>query len=428
MCLFLLCLSYVLVAADVKKVAILETVDKAGDISYGIKLQVRSNLTYAITNATGYEGYDRVDVASIMDEHNFQRTGLVSDAQIKKLGEMTGAQYVLIAEAALYDENSIIITAKIIDVETGNVINSAPAAIASRDPEKMQDACISLAKKLMSIDTSFSYSSSTPSAPSKMSSSPNMSVRDVERKNYQDFTENMYGLNMKMVWVEGGSFSMGCTNEQSDCDSDEKRVRRISLDGYWMSTCEVTQSQWEKVMGSSVYQLRDNVNSSWPLYGVGDNYPIYYVSWQEAVEFCSQLSRATGRTYVLPTEAQWEYAARGGNQGDATKYAGSNQIDVVCWYSENGGGETHPVGLKRPNALGLYDMSGNVWEWCSDWYSDGYSTSDLYNPVGAASGSMRVYRGGGIGYKQKYCRVTSRGALSPTRRNGSGGFRVICIP
>ena len=141
-------LSLTAVAQETKKVAILETVDKVGDVPYGIKLQVRMSLTYAISNTPGYEGYDRVDMASIMGEQNFQRTGMVSDAQIKKLGEMTGAQYVLIAEAALYDAQNIIITAKVLDVETGGVANSAPPAWAGKDPEKMQAACVTLAQKL----------------------------------------------------------------------------------------------------------------------------------------------------------------------------------------------------------------------------------------------------------------------------------------
>jgi hypothetical protein len=130
---------------EVKKVAILETVDKVGDVPYGVKLQVRMSLTYAISSTPGYEGYDRVDMSSIMGEQNFQRTGMVSNEQIKKLGDMTGAQYVLIAEAAIYDAQNIIITAKVLDVETGGVANSAPPAFANKDPEQMQTACVTLA-------------------------------------------------------------------------------------------------------------------------------------------------------------------------------------------------------------------------------------------------------------------------------------------
>jgi len=145
---------------EVKKVAILETVDKVGDVPYGVKLQVRMSLTYAISSTPGYEGYDRVDMASIMGEQNFQRTGMVSDAQIKKLGDMTGAQYVLIAEAAIYDAQNIIITAKVLDVETGGVANSAPPAFANKNPEQMQTACVTLAQKLLGKKSGTSTSSS----------------------------------------------------------------------------------------------------------------------------------------------------------------------------------------------------------------------------------------------------------------------------
>ena len=401
---------------NVKKVAILETVDKEGNVPYGVKLQVRMNLTYAINRTPGYEGLDRVDMASIMGEQNFQRTGMVNDAQIKKLGEMTGAQYVLIAEAAIYDAQNIIITAKVLDVETGGVANSAPPAFANKDPEKMQAACVTLAQKLLGKKAgSANYSA-------------NSSGNSYGRNGNQDFTENAWGINMKMVWVEGGEFMMGCTSEQENCGYDEKNVRRVTIDGFYIGMLEVTQSQWEKVMGTSVYQQRDKANTSWPMYGTGADYPMYYVSWEEATEFCRLLSNKTGKTYTLPTEAQWEYAARGGNKADGTKYAGSNMIDAVAWYTDNSGSTTHPCGSKRANALGIYDMSGNVWEWCKDWYSSSYASYDTNNPTGPSSGSDRVSRGCSWNYSATCCRVANRNYNSPGGRNGSLGFRVVCIP
>ncbi len=409
-------LSLTAFAQDAKKVAILETVDKAGDVPYGVKLQVRMNLTYAISNTPGYEGYDRVDMASIMGEQNFQRTGMVSDAQIKKLGEMTGAQYVLIAEAALYDEQNIIITAKVLDVETGGVSNSAPPAFANKNPEKMQEACVTLARKLLGgrSSSSTSYSSSY--------SNSNSYSRG------QDFVENAWDINMKMIWVEGGEFMMGCTSEQSGCGSDEQNVRRVTVDGFYIGMLEVTQSQWEKVVGTSVSQQRNKANSSWSLYGVGPDYPMYYVSWEEAMEFCRLLSNKTGKTYTLPTEAQWEYAARGGKRAESTKYAGSNMIDAVAWYTDNSGNSTHPCGTKRANALGIYDMSGNVWEWCKDWYSSSYTSYDTNNPTGPSSGSVRVFRGGGWGIGASSCRVADRSGNSPGFRGSNLGFRVVLLP
>ena len=243
----------------------------------------------------------------------------------------------------------------------------------------------------------------------------------------RDFTETAYGINMKMIWVEGGDFLMGCTSEQSDCYDDEQNVRRVTVDGFYIGMLEVTQSQWEKVMGTSVYQQRDKADTSWPMRGVGSDNPMYYVSWEEATEFCRLLSNKTGKTYTLPTEAQWEYAARGGKKNEGTKYAGSNSIDAVAWYRYNSGESTHPCGTKRANALGIYDMSGNVWEWCKDWYSS-YMSYDTNNPTGPSSGSYRVYRGGSWYDGAGYCRVTNRNHYSPGNRGYNLGFRVVCIP
>ena len=366
------------VTAQNKKVAILETVDKYDKVPYGVKLQLRSNLTYAISNTPGYEGVDRVDMSSIMGEHNFQRTGMVTQAQIKKLGEMTGAGSVLVAEAAIYDASHVIITAKILNVETAGVENSAPAKVAGTDQRG------------------------------------------------QKIVETAFGINMHMIYVEGGSFTMGCTGDQGgDCKDDESPNRMTTVNSFYIGILEVTQGQWEKVMGTSVYQQRNKANTEWPMTGVGEDYPMYYVSWEEAKEFCARLSRQTGKNYSLPTEAEWEYAARGGNKNEGTKYSGGWSIGDVAWYNGNSGSSTHPCGTKRPNALGIYDMSGNVWEWCEDWYGKSYLQYDNENPKGASSGSGRVLRGGSWYSGARNCRVSNRYFTSPGNRLTSYGFRVV---
>lgn len=405
---------------EVKKVAILETVDKMGNVPYGVLLQVRSSLTYAISSNAGYEGYDRVDMAAITGEQNFQRTGMVSDEQIKRLGEMTGAAYVLIAEAALYDDQNIIIAAKILDVETGGVMSSTPPAVAPKDPTKMAEACIRCSQTLVGGKMPTRTTTTTTYYQTGYASQPAPAAN-------QDFTETAWGINMKMIWVEGGDFLMGCTSEQGNCDSDEQNVRRVTVDGFYIGMLEVTQSQWEKVVGTSIYQQKSKADAS-STYGVGPDYPMYYVSWDEAMEFCRLLSNKTGRTYTLPTEAQWEYAARGGNKNEGAKYAGSNMIDAVAWYTDNSGSSTHIVGSKRANALGIYDMSGNVWEWCKDWYASSYVSYDTNNPVGPSSGSSRVYRGGSWHSNASYCRVAFRYSNSPGNRYSNLGFRVVCLP
>lgn len=403
---------------NVKKIAILEVVDRQNNVDYLNKLMFRSYLTGAITRTPGYEGYDRVDVSSVLGEHDFQRTGMVSDAQIKKIGEFTGAQYVLIAEAAS-NGNKMFITAKIIDVETTRVISTS-GELMDTSEEAMQKGAIGVALKLLGVQGG----GTTNRYPARSSVSSGTEAVG----SGQDFTETAWGINMKMIYVEGGDFLMGCTSEQGSCNNDETNVRRVTLDAFYIGMCEVTQSQWEKVMGTSVSQQRNKVNSSGSLPGVGPDYPMYYVSWEEANEFCRLLSQKTGRTYVLPTEAQWEYAARGGKNAEGTKYSGSNMLDAVAWYDGNSGGTTHIVGTKRANVLGIYDMSGNVWEWCKDWYSDSYVSYDTNNPVGPSSGSRRVSRGGGWFNAAGGCRFAIRSYISPGYRYYNLGFRVVLLP
>ena len=401
---------------EVKRVAILETVDRVGDVNLGVKNLLRQSITFCINRLSGYEGFNRVDMAQITGEQKFQRTGFVSDADIKKLGVMTGAAYVLIAEATMYDATHILVFANLVDVETGKVTNSSIPKVASVDPEEMYKDCAEVAKSLLGV------SENKGKSPSPISGG-------YSHGSGQDFTEDAWGINMKMIWVEGGEFMMGCTSEQGgDCGDSEKNVRRVTVDGFYIGMLEVTQSQWEKVVGTSVSQQRNKLDSSWPLSGVGQDYPMYYVSWDEAMEFCRLLSKQTGRNYALPTEAQWEYAARGGKKADRTKYAGSNMIDVVAWYTDNSGGGTHPCGTKRANALGIYDMSGNVYEWCKDWYSSSYTSYETNNPTGASSGSFRVLRGGCWYHLAGDCRVAFRSNAAPGFRGHILGFRVVCIP
>lgn len=199
----------------------------------------------------------------------------------------------------------------------------------------------------------------------------------------------------EMVYVEGGTFEMG-TTEVNYCGP----VHNVTLYGFHISKYEITQLQWEAVMGTTLEDQQAKSNSSANIFGQGESYPMYFVSWEDAVTFCEKLSEATGETYRLPTEAEWEYAARGGQYKDGTTYAGGNNLGDVAWWEGNSGGSTHPVGQKSPNGLGLYDMSGNVAEWCSDWYDmNYYSESPAVNPQGPSSGDGRhVCRGQDYNY------------------------------
>lgn len=253
-----------------------------------------------------------------------------------------------------------------------------------------------------------------------------------------------------MVKVEGGTFMMGATSEQgSEARDDEKPAHQVTLSYYYIGKYEVTQQLWEYVMkysgtcadGTTMSAYASGVwLGSYPpssSFGVGDYYPAYNVSWEDIVNiFIPRLNKITGRTFRLPTEAEWEYAARGGNKSKGYKYSGSNTIGDVAWYYKNSP-TIHEVGTKTPNELGLYDMTGNVWEWCSDWYgSSYYSLSPSTNPIGPASGSYRVARGGGWNSYAQGCRVSnryyyyygySRDYCDPDDRHGNLGFRLVML-
>ncbi len=218
----------------------------------------------------------------------------------------------------------------------------------------------------------------------------------------------------EMVFVEGGTFTMGATEEQSiEADSDEKPTHRVTVSDFYIGKYEVTQAQWKAIMGSNP--------SNW----TGDNLPVECVSWDDIQTFIQKLNTKTGRKYRLPTEAEWEYAARGGANSKGYKYSGSNNIDNVAWYKNNSGGETHPVGQKQPNELGIYDMSGNVFEWCQDWFSSSYYyNGPQTNPTGPSSGSSRVLHGGSWNGIAIGCRVSNRSNRKPSSRYSIDGFRL----
>jgi formylglycine-generating enzyme required for sulfatase activity len=229
------------------------------------------------------------------------------------------------------------------------------------------------------------------------------------------------GGDIDMVFVMGGIFTMGCTGEQSDCDDVEKPAHKVTVSNFYIGKYEVTQKQWREIMGNNPSKFKNC-----------DNCPVERVSWNKVQKFILKLNQKTGKTYRLPTEAEWEYTARGGastGSARATQYAGSNNIDDVAWYLENSGGKTHPVGQKQPNELSIYDMSGNVREWCSDWYySDYYDNSPRNNPKGPPSSSRRVNRGGSWKNSVKRCRVGYRFNYAPIDRYSSVGFRLVLVP
>ena len=213
------------------------------------------------------------------------------------------------------------------------------------------------------------------------------------------------GVSFKMIAVKGGTFQMGS-------DDGYNAVHQVTLSDYYIGETEVTQELWNAVMGSNPSYFYGNMQR-----------PVETVSWNDCQTFISRLNELTGETFRLPTEAQWEYAARGGYKSKGYTYSGSNAIDDVAWHWYNSDRTTHPVKTKAPNELGIYDMSGNVWEWCSDWYGD-YSSAAQTDPTGPATGYYRVGRGGSWDNDATYCRIAFRGNSTPTNRFSHLGLRL----
>ena len=219
-------------------------------------------------------------------------------------------------------------------------------------------------------------------------------------------------LDIAMVYVSGGTFTMGATSEQdNDAGSNEKPAHSVTLDGYYIGKYEVTQALWKAVMGSNPSKFK------------GENLPVENVSWNDVQEFIQKLNTMTGKNYRLPTEAEWEFAARGGNNSHGYKYSGSNNISKVAWYLDNSDNRTHTVGTKFPNELGIYDMSGNVYEWCQDCYDD-YGNSPQTNPKSTNNRPHRVCRGGSWKSDAKYCRGAFRCSFSLGNKGFNLGFRL----
>lgn len=221
----------------------------------------------------------------------------------------------------------------------------------------------------------------------------------------------------EMIKIEGGTFEMG--DEQGIGNANEQPIHSVTLKTFSIAKTETTVLQWKTYCNATGRKMPEA-----PSWGWIDSHPIVNVSWDDAVAYCDYMSDKTGNLYRLPTEAEWEYAARGGKTSKGFKYSGGQSLDMVGWYEPNSGAKTNPVAQKRANELGLYDMSGNVWEWCQDWYGN-YEATAQTNPRGVKSGSFRVLRGGSWHISATSCHVANRNFNNPSYRHSSYGFRVV---
>ncbi len=363
---------------------------------------VQGSLEEAVDNMSGYVKYDRAMFDKVMKEHNFERSGAVNDNQIKEMGEYAGVDYIFVPSVSS-KSGYINIVVRCIDIKTGESVTRQQ--LSSAEPPEIQKACVKIAERMLGGNSGSDriYTQPRPGG-GNFSSQQGAST----------ITIRVGNVSFDMVKVEAGSFIMGCTGEQGgECYYDESPYHRVTISqDYYIGKFEVTQELYEAVMGVNP--------SNWKAF----DRPVERVSWNDAMEFCAELSRMTGRRFTLPTEAEWEYAARGGRKSTNAKYSGSASVSNVAWYDGNSGNQTHPVGKLRPNELGIYDMSGNVFEWCLDWYGS-YSSASQTDPMGPGSGSSRVLRGGGWGYGARYCRVSNRNGSAPGYRYGYNGFRVV---
>ena len=319
--------------------------------------------------------------------------------------------------AVVYAAPQITISPATIEIKTGKTARfTATSAIPSGQPQN-QDPLWEVTGGCGTIDQNGLFSASRSG-----SCTVTVSLRDNDNKKITDSAavtikaptlDDVVG---DMVQVRGGTFTMGCTTEQeSYCSNSgfDRPAHQVTLGDFYIGSYEVTQFLWKEIMGLNYNPSRNRE----------DNLPVENVRWDDIQTFLERLNDRTGRSYRLPTEAEWEYAARGGNQSTRLIYSGSNTLDDVGWYADNSDGKTQPVGMKQPNELGLYDMSGNVDEWVNDYFSY-YTDGSKNNPTGPEYGLSRVVRGGNSVYYDEAARVSSRGGFSAGSSNSFLGFRL----
>jgi formylglycine-generating enzyme required for sulfatase activity len=343
----------------------------------------------------GYVTVERTDrfLAELNEKQSFQRTGTVDDNQISRLGKDMGVQLVCVVKIGKSGDQ-LFISARLVDVETAALKAAArPVRFTTDDWDGIEKSCEAITASIFGERGAHSVSSGS----SRASSSG----------------DNRHPAEPEMVFVQGGTFWMGCSQEQQgSCEDDESPLHSVTVSDFHIGKYEITQAQWKLIMGNNPSEFK------------GDNLPVETVSWDDVQVFITRLNAATGKRYRLPTEAEWEYAARGGNQSAGYTYSGSHNLHNVGWFTDNSGGKPHVVGTKLPNELGIYDMSGNVLEWCIDWFGS-YPASTQHDPMGVGSGSYRVIRGGGWYFYAQNCRVANRDDYSPDARARFLGFRVV---
>lgn len=373
-----------------KKVAVYVTGE---DVSSAYKKVIGAKMVTGITRSNSFVAVERTAdfLSALSAEQDYQVSGAVKDSQIVKIGQGFGVRYVAVVDVSeLFDE--LFVSARLIDVETGRIIRSFDASSPAEEMSQLVELSDKVAAGL------------TDNAPSAMAPSSSKDGGAPGADGVMTFEAN--GVKFEMVAVEGGEFMMG--SEDSDAAGNEYPVHLEKVADFMIGRTEVTQALWTAVMGTNPSSFQGTV------------LPVESVSWYDCREFLNRLNSITGREFRLPTEAEWEYAAGGGKKSQHFIYSGNNDPIFVAWYSGNSGSTTRPVAGKKGNELGLMDMSGNVWEWTSDLYSDNYN----YPRTGGANGDSRVIRGGSWINAQGMCRITNRSCSMPSGSCNDLGLRL----
>jgi len=422
-----------------------------GDLNQKTMDALCTTILSALEETERFQGIERSEdfLAAINKEISNQRSNNSDDRDIAKFSDRFKADFVCAVLVTEPFDKEYLVNARIIDVKTSRIelTGKATGGINGMgDIEKMADDIVKDMFKKASrqkLDEIFSKKSGSsgsgsggqPAAtPAEKRSEPSTGTpaekrgesstgkpvdnrsgqpagTSVEKRSEPQVVKDEK-FDIDMVLVRGGTFWMGCSGvHNSNCSYDENPIRNITVSNFHIGKYEITQKQWVKIMGANPSKFK------------GDNLPVENVTWIEVQEFISRLNKMTGKKYRLPTEAEWEYAARGGAKSESYLYSGSNNIYDVAWMSENSGGKTHPVGGHKPNELGLYDMSGNVYEWLNDWYGV-YKDTPQTDPKGPDAGQKRVGRGGAWNSSMSACRVSSRAVDSPGNRDPNCGFRL----
>ena len=359
-----------------------------GDADNSDQKVVANTMISALTMSDNYVAVERMNdfINELNKEIDNQTSGAVRDKDIAAIGQRYGAKFVDVIEVSEI-RGEMYIAARMVDVESAAVIASYQNSAPVETMEQLRKLARDVAGRLLGLAPGGS----------------NVSQSGYSGSVGQNRTFTVNGISFEMVAVPGGSFMMG--SYEGYC---EKPVHQETVRDFMIGKTEVTQELWRAVMGSN------------PSYFNGEKNPVECVSWTDCITFVNRLNQLTGQNFRLPTEAEWEYAARGGNKSRNYKYSGSDDLYMVSWFSGNSGNTTHPVATLQPNELGIYDMSGNVWEWTSDLWSDNYNV----RRNGGPSGSDRVNRGGNWGSIALGCRVDVRGAFSPGDAYNNLGLRL----